>query len=77
MAAMTDTVIFFDQALTHECEVLKHIYQHDPKLMEYVVFFGENSLEEKKKAVFKDENIKKAILFAQKQWYLVCKTKFL
>lgn len=77
MAAMANTVIFFDQALTHECEVLKQIYEHDPKLMEYVVFFGEKSLEEKKKAVFEDENVKKAILFAQKQWYLVCKTKFL
>ena len=77
LAAMTNTVIFFDQRHTLQTDIYKQIYENREELIKYVLFMSENSLKEKKKDVFEDENVKKAILFAQKQWYLVNKTKFL
>ena len=77
LAAMTNTVIFFDQRHTLQMDIYEQIYENNKKLINYVTFLSKDSLKEKKKAVFDDENVKKAILFAQKQWYLVNKTKFL
>ena len=77
LAAMTNTVIFFDQRHTLQTDIYEQIYKNHEELIKYVTFLSKDSLKEKKKAVFEDENVKKAILFAQKQWYLVNKTKFL
>lgn len=77
LAAMTNTVIFFDQRHTLQMDIYEQIYEHRKELINYVTFLSKDSLKEKKKVVFDDENVKKAILFAQKQWYLVNKTKFL
>ena len=77
LAAMTNTVIFFDCRHTLQMDIYEQIYEHNKELIKYVTFLSKDSLKEKKKAVFEDENVKKTILFAQKQWYLVNKTKFL
>lgn len=77
LAAMTNTVIFFDQRHTLQMDIYQQIYKNHEELIKYVTFISKDSLKEKKKDVFDNENIKKAILFAQKQWYLVNKTKFL
>lgn len=77
LAAMTNTVIFFDKRHTRQMDIYEQIYKNHEELINYVTFISENSLKEKKKAVFDNENIKKTILFAQKQWYLDNKTKFL
>lgn len=77
LAAMTNTVIFFDQRHTLQMDIYEQIYENHKELIKYVTFISKDSLKEKKKDVFDNENIKKAILFAQKQWYLVNKTKFL
>lgn len=77
LAAMANTVIFFDQRHTLQMDIYQQIYKNREELINYVTFISKDSLKEKKKGVFDDENIKKAILFAQKQWYLVNKTKFL
>lgn len=77
LAAMTNTVIFFDQKHTLQMDIYEQIYKNHEELIKYVTFISNDSLKEKKKDVFDNENIKKAILFAQKQWYLVNKTKFL
>ena len=77
LAAMTNTVIFFDQRHTLQMDIYQQIYKNHEELINYVTFMSKDSLKEKKKGVFDDENIKKAILFAQKQWYLVNKTQFL
>lgn len=75
LAAMTNTIIFFDQHLTHQTDIYEQIYKNHKELIEYVTFLSKDSLKEKKKAVFDDENVKKAILFAQKQWYLDSKSR--
>lgn len=77
LAAMANTVIFFDQRHTLQMDIYQQIYKNNEELIKYVTFISKDSLKEKKKDVFDNENIKKAILFAQKQWYLVNKTKFL
>ena len=74
---MTNTVIFFDQKHTLQMDIYEQIYKNHEELINYVTFISKDSLKEKKKAVFDDENIKKAILFEQKQWYLVNKIQFL
>lgn len=77
LAAMANTVIFFDQRHTLQTDIYQQIYKNREELIKYVTFISKDSLKEKKKDVFDNENVKKAILFAQKQWYLVNKTKFL
>jgi hypothetical protein len=77
LAAMSNTVIFFDQKLTRQIDIYEQIYKNHEELINYVTFASNDSLKEKKKAIFDNENVEKAILFVQKQWYLDNKTQFL
>lgn len=72
IAAMTNTIVLFDEQSDYEHCLVNNIYKNDADLIDRVVVNASNC-KEKKKAILSDKSLKKSLIQVQKEWYEMAK----
>lgn len=72
IAALTNTVVIFDEQSDYEQCLVNSIYKDNEDLSKYVIVNEENC-KEKKKTILSDENLLKRLIKIQKEWYEMAK----
>lgn len=68
IAALTNTIVLFDEQSDYEQYIVKHIYKDNEDLIKYVTI-TETNCKEKKKAVLSNKSLMKRLTRVQKEWY--------
>lgn len=72
VAALTNTVILFDEQSDYEHCLVNNIYKNNTDLIDYVIV-NETNCSEKKKTILSNENLMKKLIQYQKEWYVTTK----
>lgn len=72
IAALTNTIVLFDEHSDYEHYLVNNIYKDNKDLIKNVTVNEENC-KEKKKVILSDENLIKSLIKVQKDWYNMAK----
>jgi len=72
IAALTNTVILFDEQSDYEHCLINSIYKNNTDLIDYIIV-TEANCKEKKKTILSDEKLMKSLIQIQKEWYEMAK----
>lgn len=73
IAALTNTIVLFDEQSDYGQNMVNHIYKDNKDLIEFVTV-TETSCKEKKLAILSDESLMKRLIQVQKEFYETVKT---
>lgn len=73
IAALTNTIVLFDEQSDYGQNMVNHIYKDNKDLIEFVTV-TETSCKKKKLAILSDESLMKRLIQVQKEFYETVKT---